>query len=200
MATNSDAARGFRPVDNIFGGEYTGRTREVAFVATDATAAFNGSLVVYTGASINNGTIPVVTLATGASSEAQLAGAVVRFAPEVDGDWTNYHRLASTLKRAFIPSDPKCLYQVQEDSVGGNIDTSTDIGFNIDFTAEVGDAQTGYSTMELDSSSAAALATLPIRLQNIVDREDVDGDSTESNATWIVSINLSAELDTLGTT
>lgn len=195
---NSDAARGFRPVDNIFGGEYTGRTQEVAFAAADVTAAFNGSLLVFTGASTNNGTIPVVTVATGASLDAQIAGAVVRFAPEVDGDWTNYHRLASTLKRAFIPSDPKCLYQVQEDSVGGDIDTATAIGQNVDFTVEVGDAQTGYSTMELDSSSAAATATLPIRLHNIVDREDVDG--TSANATWIVSINLSAELDTLGTT
>ena len=193
---NTDSPRGFRPVDNQFGGEYTGRRIKVAFDAADATAAFNGSLVKFTGASLEDGKIPVVTLASPA--DVRIAGAIMDFEPERDGDWTTYYRKASTQKIAYIPADPKCLYQVQEDSDGGNIDVTTQIGNNVDFTAEVGDTVRGFSTMELDSSTAANTATLPLRLHSVVEVEKNSGSSTDSNATWIVSINQVAELDTTG--
>lgn len=194
---NTDAPRGFRAVDNLSGEGYSGRMKQVAFASGDATAAFNGSLVKYTGASINNGTIPVVTLA--APSDTKLAGAIQNFEPQRDGNWTTYHRLASTEVIAYIPADPKCLYEVQEDSDGGNIPTSTAIGQNCNFTAESGNTVTGASTMELDSSTAANTAALPLRLQAVVNRADVDGSTSDDNATWVVSINQTAELNTTGT-
>ena len=147
---NTDSPRGFRPVDNQFGGEYTGRRIKVAFDAADATPAFNGSLVKFTGASLEDGKIPVVTLASPA--DVRIAGAIMDFEPERDGDWT----------------------------------------------AEVGDTVRGFSTMELDSSTAANTATLPLRLHSVVEVEKNSGSSTDSNATWIVSINQVAELDTTG--
>ncbi len=194
---NTDAPAGFQPVDNLSGGGWTGRTRKVAFASGDSTAAFIGSLVKYSGASINNGEIPVVTLASPADTK--IVGAIVGFEPQRGGDWTTYHRLASTEVIAYIPADPKTLYQVQEDSDGGNIATSTAIGQNCDFTAESGSTVTGFSTMELDSSTAANTAALPLRLHSVVERVDNDGVSTDTNATWIVSINQTAELNTTGT-
>ena len=194
---NVDNPHGFLAVDNIFGGEYTGRLVPVAFLDTDATAAFKGSLVKFTGASLNDGDIPVVTLAS--PGDQKLAGAIQQFDPERDGNWTNYHRLASTQKIAYIPADPKTLYQVQEDSDGGNIDTATAIGQNVNFTAEAGDTVLGTSTMELDSGTAANTATLPIRLQHVQRKIENTGVSTDTNANWIVTINQTAELNTTGT-
>lgn len=194
---NTDASQGFRPVDNLFGEGYSGRMREVAFASGDATAAFKGSLVKLTGASLDDGKTPVVTLASPADTK--IVGAVVSFEPQRGGEWETYYRKASTELRAYIPADPKCLYMVQEDSDGGNIDTSTAIGQNCDFTAESGDTSTGMSTMELDSSTAANTAALPLRLQAVVDRVDNSGASADSNAAWIVSINQTAELNTTGT-
>jgi len=194
---NIDAPQGFLAVDNQFGAGYSGRLKEVAFASGDAVAAFKGSLVKYTGASLNDGKIPVVELADPADTK--LAGAIQAFEPQRAGDWTTYYRKASTEVIAYIPEDPKTLYLCQEDSDGGNIDTSTAIGQNIDFTAESGDTVTGVSTQELDSGSAADTNTLPLRLQAVVNRIDNTGESTDSNAQWIVSINQTAELNTTGT-
>ena len=194
---NTDAARGFQAVDNLSGAGYSGRLKKVAFASGDSTAAFKGSLVKYTGASLNNGEIPVVTLASPADTK--LVGAIVSFEPQRGGNFNTYHRTASTERIAYIPADPKTLYMVQEDSVGGSMSTSAVIGQNVDFTAESGSTVTGYSTMELDSSTVADTAALPIRLQNVVERSDNLGGTGDSNAAWIVSINQTAELNTTGT-
>jgi len=194
---NTDSAAGFQAVDNISGAGYSGRLKRVAFASGDSTAAFKGSLVKLTGASIDNGKTPVVTLAS--SSDTKLAGAVVSLEPQRGGSWTTFYRLASTQQYAYIPADPKTLYMAQEDGVGGNIATSTAIGQNVNFTDESGNTVTGFSTMELDSSTAADTAALPIRLQAVVNRQDNDGSSSSTNAAWLVTINQTAELNTTGT-
>ena len=194
---NTNAPSGFLACDNIFGGEYTGRLIKVAFASTDAVAAFKGSLVKFTGASLNSeGKIPVVEVAS--PGDVDLAGAIQQFEPERDGNWTEYARPANTEKVAYIPADPKCLYQVQEDSVGGNIDVTAQIGNNVDFTAESSTSVLGISNMQLESASAANTATLPLRLKSVVEREDNSGLSSDANATWIVTLNPGAELTTLG--
>jgi len=196
---NVDSPRGFLACDNQFGGEYTGRMRKVAFLAADAAATFIGSMVEFTGASLDSaGKIPIVTLAAPGVTTG-LAGAIQNFDPERDGNWTNYGREANQLKAAYIPMDAKCFYQVQEDGDAGNIDVDTQLFNNIDLTAEVG-VVTGQSTQELDSSTAASTATLPLRLENVVEREDNDGTSASTNATWIVSLNGPQELATTGAT
>jgi len=189
--------RGLLACDNQFGEGYSGRMIKVAFAATDATLVAVGSLVSWTGGSLDSaGKVPLVTLATPTTNVA-LAGAIQNFDPERDGNWTQYFRAANQLKFGFIPADPKCLYQIQEDGDGGNIDPATDIGSNIALTTEAINTL-GFSTQQLDSSTAAVTATLPIRLHNVVDREDNDGTSASTNATWIVSLNVPHELAALG--
>lgn len=192
---NTDAPVGFQPVGDLNGGSYAGGMKKVAFASGDSTAAFKGSLVKYTGASLENGKVPVVTLAS--PSDTKLAGAIMSLEPQRGGDFNVYHRTASTERIAYIPADPKTLYMAQEDGVGGAMDTSAVIGQNANFTAESGSTVTGMSTMEIDSSSVADTAALPIRLQNVVERSDNTGDLT--NAAWIVSINQTAEFNTTGT-
>lgn len=194
---NSNAPAGFQPCTS-FGVAYTPPLMRVAFAAGDATAAFKGSLVKLTGAVDTDGVTPVVTLA--APADTKIAGAVVAFEPQRAGNWTTYYRTASTRQYAYIPRDPNTLYMVQEDSVGGNIAVSTAIGQNIDFTAESGNTTTGFSTMQLDSSTpAASTAALPIRLVQPINRADNDPTSAGSNGCWIVKINQNDINNTTGT-
>ena len=194
---NVNAPAGFQACDHL-GSAYNPTTRRVAFAAGDSSAAFKGTLVKYTGAVDTDGVTPVVTLA--APADTKLAGAIVSFEPQRAGNWTTYYRTASTRQYANIPADPQQLYMVQEDSVGGNIAVATAIGQNIDFTAESGNTVTGWSTMQLDSSTpAASTAALPIRLIGPAMQPSNDPTSAGSNGNWIVKLNQNAYDNTTGT-
>lgn len=188
--SNSNAPAGFQVVGSQGVGEYTGAWKRVAFASGDSTAAFLGSMVKYTGSQIQvlGEWLPVVTLAS--PSDTKLAGAIQSFDPQRAGSWGTYNRVASAIVAGFLPADPFAYYQAQEDSVGGNIVQTTNTGNNVDFTAESGSTVTGYSTMQIDSSTAANTDTLPLRLVSIVNRVDNDGSTT--NRTWLVTVNQSA--------
>jgi len=197
---NLDAPRGFTLVQNQSTGAFNTKLEAVAFVATDATPAFQGSMVVYTGDQVEveqYGLVPVVTLAAGAASTAQLAGAIQTFEYEAS-DWDTRYRAANTLKVGFLPADKNAEYEVQEDSDGGSIDPATNTGNNVDFTVESGNTLTGVSTMELDSSTAANTATLPLRLVKYISRADNETGASSTNAKWIVRVNLDAYSNALG--
>ena len=195
---NLDAPKGFQLVQGEGVNAYNGKMQAVVFAAAQADATFVGSLVKYTGSQLyvdNYGWCPAVELADPADT--QLAGAVVNFEYEAS-DFETRYRKASTLKVAFIPADASAVYEVQEDSDGGSIDPLTNTGNNVDFTAEAGDTQTGLSTMQLDSSTAANTAALPIRLIQYVSRADNEGGAASTNAKWLVKINQSAYTNTTG--
>lgn len=193
---NSDSASGFLAVGNM-GSNYVPPVQRVAFAAGDSVAAYRGSLVKLTGAVDADGVTPVVELAD--PSDTKIVGAIQWFEPQRGGDWTIYYREASTRTYAYVPRDPNQVYQVQEDSDGGNIDPATSIGLNVDFTAESGNTSSGLSTMELDSSTVANTAALPIRLIQPVDRQDNDPTSTSANGVWLVTINQDDLRNTTGT-
>ena len=194
--SNPNAPFGFMPCTKL-GAPYNGALMRVYFPSTDATAAFKGSLVKLTGAVASDGFTPVVTVAS--PSDGKIAGSVVSFAPQIDGNFTVYNRPASTAGYAFIPRDPSMFYMVQEDSVGGNIAVTTAIGQNCDFTAESSTATNGVSNMQLDSSTAANTNTLPIRLIGPSLQTNNDPTTASSNGNWIVAINLSDLTNTTGT-
>lgn len=65
---------------------------------------------------------------------------------------------------------PDQLFAVQADEA--DIDAQTDIGLNYDIVATAGSATYRMSRMELDSSTGAATATLPLKLLGIEERPD----------------------------
>jgi len=194
---NTSAPAGFQVVGHQGVGAYNGQWKKVCFATGDGTAAFLGSMVKYTGASVTylGEVIPVVTLAA-SSDYAFLAGAIQSFDPQRSGSWTVFNRQASTFQVGYLPADKNAYYQIQEDSVGGSINQATMMGNNCDFTAESGSTVTGYSTMQLDSSTAANTATLAIRLVAPVPR--ADNDPTSTNTVWIVTLNQSSYTNTTG--
>ena len=161
---NTDAPFGLVAIGTTDGSDYHGKIREVAFLASDATACFIGDPVELTGNTTADGKTEVVTKAAAGDA---LAGVFVGFQPDFtnEGNLTNTFRAASTAVNGYVLFGSDVLYVVQEDSVGGSI-PATESGFNIDFIDGGGDTITGISGVELDSSTAAQ-ASGQFRLRHI---------------------------------
>ena len=195
--SNLNAPAGFVPCNAFGSADYNPNVMQVAFAATDGTAAFKGSLVKLTGAVDTDGITPIVTLCS--PSDTKIAGAITGFFMQVGGNFTQYYRTASTHQIAYIPRNPQQLYMVQENSVPSNIDVTTKIGDNCNFTAEGGSTVTGQSTMQLDSNTAANTSSLPIRLVSPVYQVGNDPTTASANGNWIVKINQNDIDNTTGT-
>lgn len=177
---NINAPKGFIPVRHMNGSAWNGLTKMFLIPSSDATAVFVGDLVKHAGSSGAAGTvvsgvdcegIPTATLATAGTTGQDLLGAVVGFLV----DPTNLalkHRAASTARLALVCTDPSVVYEVQEDAVGSNL-AAGDIGSNIPYTTTAGNATTGVSKMEIDSSAIATTSTLPFKVVGLVKRPDV---------------------------
>lgn len=199
---NANIPRGIMPVRYRSGAMYNGAANIYNVPASFATALFIGDPVIgVTNTSDGNG-IPNVTIAGGAG--AILLGAVVGFVAAGDPpvartrDMTVY-RAASTQSYVLIADDPDLLFEVQEDSVGGNMSLGAG-GRNVDLIAGTGNTATGYSGWMLDSSTLAVTNTLTMRVLRPVERADNDlaTSPTATNAKWLCSINLHAVRATLG--
>jgi hypothetical protein len=74
----------------------------------------------------------------------------------------------------------------------GDIDAQTDIGLNYDVVATAEDSTYDIARMELDSSSGATTATLPIKLVEVDKRPD---NAFGANVDCIVKINVNQDSD-----
>lgn len=77
---------------------------------------------------------------------------------------------AASGEDCIVSDDPDQLYIVQADE--GHIDAQTDINQNYDILATAGSSAYNVSRMELDSSTGAATADLPLKLLGIEQRPD----------------------------
>jgi hypothetical protein len=176
---NPDAAFGFRPVAND-GGVYNGQTQRCAFVATDATAAYIGSVVKMSAeAAYGTGGAQAVTVATLGNPA---YGVVVGFEANPD-NLSQQYRPASTNRYCRVARAENTLFEIQETA---NIGLAG-VGFNASFSTGTGSAVTGYANTELDSSTIAATNSLDLQVVEGIDLPD--NDLTASNARWIVKFN-----------
>ncbi|WP_230679204.1 hypothetical protein, partial [Streptococcus pneumoniae] len=76
------------------------------------------------------------------------------------------------------------LYTMQEDSIGGNL-AITAAGTNANVIVGAGNTSTGYSGMQIDSSTANTTNTLHLRLHNV---QPQVGNKLGDYADWVVSI------------
>jgi hypothetical protein len=96
----------------------------------------------------------------------------------------------------LVCDDPNQLFVCQADEA--DIDAQTDIGLNYDLLATAGSSAYRVSRMELDSSTGATTATLPLKLMGIEKRPD---NALGAQVDCIVKINnhqLSASTGTAG--
>lgn len=189
---NTSGPFGMKPVRYLNGAMWNGQVSRYLIPAADANAMFIGDPVALAGSSGAQGSraqgIPtdgMPTIALAAITSAFL-GAIVGF--EINpADLELRHRLASTLRVALVSDDPNLIYEMQEDSVGGNI-AAASVGLNVEFIAGTGSTTTALSGYMVDSSTVAAGATLGLKLLRLVIREDNEGPAFNF-ARWEVMVN-----------
>jgi hypothetical protein len=177
---NPDNKNGLTPVAYLNGAPYNGQANEYDVLVGDSALVMIGDPVKYgTGASLTGR--PVATLAAAGDV---LLGVCVGVVPS-DRDSTIY-REASTATTILVADDPQIIFEIQEDSTGGDIALAS-IGLNVTLITLAGSTFTGLSGWELDSSTVATTNTLDCQLLRGVDR--ADNTLVSDNARWLVKLN-----------
>lgn len=189
---NDDAARGFVPARNAYGGVTTGGIQRFYVAAGESNNIFINDPVDLSGTGDAAG-VPGVVLAT-AGSGGYVVGVVVGFENLTSDNLSKTYRPASTAGYLLVNTDPDMEYIIQEDSVGGALAVA-DIGLNADFIIGTGSTTTGISATELDSSTKATTATLQCRILGLDNAPDND---VGANARWRVKFNLHRYRHTTG--
>jgi hypothetical protein len=176
---NSDIAYGLRPYSYLSGAPYNGQARLYYVPSTDATALFLGTPVKLAGSADTEGVADV----TAASINDNVVGVVVGVKAVTEASLI--YRAASTERYVYVADDPNILFSIQEDAVGGALAVAS-TGLNADWVGSGGSTDTGWSSIELDSNTAAATATLDFLIMGFVRR--ADNEAAVANADVIVKL------------
>ncbi len=177
---NADQAFGLKPVTYLNGSPYNGQARMYYVPSSDSAGAiYIGSPVKLLGSADSDG-VADVTLA---SSGDAILGPVVSVLP-VTRESTIY-REDNTERYVFVADDPQLVFEIQEDSTGGAL-AAADVSLNAPWAGSGGVTATGLSSVELDSSLAAATATLDFSIVGLARRPD---NEIGTNAVWYVRLN-----------
>ncbi len=125
---------------------------------------------------------------------AAVTGVVVGIEPHPDRSGKNY-LAAADLGYVLVADDPSLLFEIQEGGTGTAL-AVTNIGEHIDLITHVdADIVIGRSKAQLDKGALATGNTF--RIEEFVRRED---NELGLYAKWLVSINLSTEVNASATT
>lgn len=186
---NVSRVNGFRPVKYLNGAPWNGQANLYFIPSGDATATFIGDLVTLDSSGDPSGSggngYGVRSVVQGVAAGA-VVGAIVGFAIDPTNLNTPQYRAASTGRYVYVADDPNLLFEAQEDAVGGAL-ALADIGLNVDFVVGSGSTTTGTSGMQIDTSTKATTATLPLKLVEFSRRQDNEVGS--ANAKVVVKIN-----------
>jgi len=190
---NSNAPIGLRPVKYLSGAPYNGAVNRYFIPSTDNVAAYIGGLVKPAGSADANGVQTVTANVAGAD---KILGVIVGVEP-ITADSTIY-RAASVARYVYVADDPALVFEAQEDAVGGAL-AVTNVGQMaslIGFTS--GSTVTGFSSIQVDSSTAAApgSASLDVRIFGFVQRPD--NEVGVANAKMLVTLNNSIAYEKTG--
>lgn len=176
---NADIAFGLKPVNYLSGSPYNGAARMYYVPAADGTALYIGSPVKLGGTADSDG-VASVTIATAGDAILGPVIAVLSVTQE-----STIYREASTERYVFIADDPQLLFEIQEDSTGGDL-AATSVGLNASWSGSGGVTATGISSVELDSSTANTTNTLDFSIVGLARRPD---NEIGTNAVWLVRLN-----------
>lgn len=165
---NLSRPTGLKVAKSVVGGSAKGQIETFAVLSSDATALFVGDVVKSAGTADANG-VQAITRVT-ANTDLPL-GVIVGFAvDQANLNTPSQYRTASTARYALVSVDPTTVYEVQ--ATGTTV--VADVGLNAGLTFTAGSTSTGISGMELDGTTKAATATLPLKIIGWVQRPDVD--------------------------
>lgn len=165
---------------------------ETCFIpASDATAVFIGDAVISAGSAGNIVGCPKKKTVAQAAITNPIYGVVQGFLPHwgASMDLSKRHRPASTAMYVLIkPANHQDVYRIQSDDVGGTL-TDADIGLNADVIVGAGNAITGMSGMQVDTSTKATTAGLQVKIIGYDDRPS--NQAGVANQDILVRINQS---------
>ena len=183
---NNDAAFGMRPTRMIGGAPYTGGQSRYRIAANYDTNIFQGDMVAQvTGGGVevhaDGGTVPIVGVFNGCSYTDPTTSEQV---------FSNYYPASTNASDiiAFVIDDPNVVYEVQADAAFPVADLFGN--FDIVYTSS-GSTVTGISGAELEVSTGATTATLPIKAIDIsTDPENSDVASANTNVLVVIQNSI----------
>ena len=189
---NKDAA--FGPVKHVSGSPFNGGQSRYRITTADATNTTN----IYNGDIVTQNTAGIVTRIARADSGSATSAIIVGVfngcyytdPTTSKPTWSNYWPgNAATDAVAFIFDDPYIVYEVQADAAFPVADLWGN--FDIVDQSTVGDTSSGRSNVELDVTTGATTATLPMKAIEIsTDPQNSDVSTANTNVLVLVQNHL----------
>lgn len=190
---NVSRVQGFRPVKHMNGSPYNGQFNLYYVPSTDGTAMGVGDLVKLAGSASADG---YATVAQAAATN-PVCGAVVGFVVDpANLNSPQGYRTASTNRYVMVADSPDLVFECQEDAVGGAL-AVTSVGLNAEVVVAAASSTTGFSGMQLDTSTVGTTSTIVLKVIGFPNR--VDNEIGVANAKVWVTIN-NHQLGSLGST
>jgi len=184
---NKDAAFGCRPVRMMGGAPYSGGQSRYRIASGATTPIYQGDLVTQLTAGVlgrhaASGTVPIVGVFNGVQYTDPTSGEQV---------YKNYYpgSIAASDIIANIVDDPNVVFEVQADAAMPVADLFGN--FDVVDASDVGDEYSGRSNTELDVTTGATTATLPLKAIDISqDPLNSDVGSANTNVLCVIQNHI----------
>ena len=184
---NKDAAFGCRPVRMMGGAPYSGGQSRYRIASGATTPIYQGDLVTQLTAGVlgrhaASGTVPIVGVFNGVQYTDPTSGEQV---------YKNYYpgSIAASDIIANIIDDPNVVFEVQADAAMPVADLFGN--FDVVDASDVGDEYSGRSNTELDVTTGATTATLPLKAIDISqDPLNSDVGSANTNVLCVIQNHI----------
>ena len=187
---NKDAPFGLRPVRMMGGEPYSGGQSRYRIASGATTPIYQGDLVTQLTAGVlgrhaATGTVPIVGVFNGCSYTDPTSGEQV---------FKNYYpgSISASDIIASVIDNPNVVFEVQSDAALPVADLFGN--FDIVDGSPVGDTKSGRSNTELDVTTGATTATLPLKALDISqDPDNSDVSSTNTNAYVVIQNHIAGQ-------
>jgi len=174
---NKDSAFGCKPVRMMSGAPYSGGQSRYRIASGATTPIFQGDLVTQLTAGVigrhaASGTVPIVGVFNGVSYTDPTSGEQV---------FKNYYpgSISASDIVASVIDDPNVVFEIQADAAFPVADLFGN--FEIVEGSPVGSTASGISNLELDVTTGATTATLPLKALDISQDPDKDDVASSNN-------------------
>ena len=190
---NKDRAFGLRPVRKLSGDYYAGGQNKFTIASSYGTAIYQGDII----AAVTAGNVERIAAGGSGYVLGVFNGCFYTDPNTSKPTWSNKYPASTAASdiAAFVITDPNIICEIQADAAFPRADLFGN--FDIVDSSPVGDAYSGRSALELDVTTGATTATLPIKAIEI-SKDPENSDVGSANTNVLVTINNS--LFSAGTT
>lgn len=201
---NANVARGLIPYRKMDGSVWNGSANMYFVGSGDSNNLFLGDPIVLASGSTSLDGIPVVTLATAASTN-KVLGAMVGIVTggdpiiAVTRDLPIY-RQASIPTYILVTDDPFLLYAIQDDASSQATAPIAWANKNASLVSGTGSTVTGYSGWQLNASTVASGSNLQLKiLRPLIQADNTVGLTANANmrGKWLVKLNIHSLADSV---